>query len=66
MSKLQDQLKSTLPDSNVEPQDQDLHNFSTLVPKALSKIVQERAKDLVLVSSTTGYIAEWAKQGKIC
>ena len=62
-AQLSDQLKASLPDIDLNEDEQDLNSFSTLVPKALNKVVQEQAEDLVLASLTTGYIAEWAKQG---
>ena len=62
-AQLTEKLKASLPDIDLNEDEQDLNSFSILVPKALSKLVQEQAEDLVLASLTTGYIAEWAKQG---
>lgn len=65
MPNLIDQFQHSLPDPNLDPEEQDLSLFTELVPKSLNKIVQERAKDLALACTAAGYIAEWAKEGTI-
>ena len=65
MPNLIDQFQHSLPDPNLDPEEQDFSIFTELVPQSLNKLVQERAKDLALACTAAGYIAEWAKEGTI-